>query len=328
MRAVVITRPGGPEVLEVLERPIPHPTLGEVRVRVRAAGLNRADLLQREGRYPAPPGAPSDVPGMEFAGEIVEVGAGVTGWRMGELVFGIVAGGAQAEFLCVPAATLARIPDSLDWVAAAAVPEAFITAHDAMIAQGALRAGERVVIHAVGSGVGLAAAQLAHELGAHVFGTTRTADKLARAVVAGVREGMVLDAGPAPLAAAVRAWSDGSGADLVVDLVGGDYVPAGLEALAARGRLVVVGLVAGRRAEIDLGVLLSRRLTLRGTVLRSRSVAEKASATAAFVTDVVPLLASGRIAPIVDRAYPLHEIGAAHARLESNETFGKVVLVL
>lgn len=328
MRAVVITRPGGPEVLEIQERARPEPSAGEVLVRVRAAGLNRADLLQRQGRYPAPPGAPADVPGLEFAGEVAEPGAGVHDWRPGERVFGITAGGAQAEYIRVPASMLARVPESLDWVAAAAVPEAFITAHDAMVVQGALGRGDRVVVHAVGSGVGLAAAQLASARGAHVFGTTRTPDKLERAGVAGVEAGVVLTDGPRALAAAVRAWSNGEGADLVLDLVGGDYVPAGLESLAVRGRLILVGLVAGRRTEIDLGALLSHRLTLRGTVLRVRSVVEKAAATAAFVTDVVPLLADGRVRPIVDHAYPLHEVGAAHARLESNETFGKVVVVL
>lgn len=328
MRAVVITRPGEPEVLEIAERPVPEPADGEVRVEVRAAGLNRADLLQRAGRYPAPAGAPADIPGLEFAGEIDALGPGVTGWRRGERVFAIAAGGAQAEYLCVPASTLARIPDSLDWVDAAAVPEAFITAHDAMVSQGALGRDERVVVHAVGSGVGLAAAQLANALGALVFGTTRTEEKLDRARVAGVEAGVVLTDGPEPLAAAVGAWSGGVGADMVLDLVGGDYVPAGLAALAPRGRLILVGLVAGRRAGIDLGMLLSRRLSIRGTVLRSRSVAEKAAATAAFANDVIPLLASGRVRPILDRAYPLEEIRAAHTLLESNDTFGKVVVTM
>lgn len=328
MRAVVITRPGGPEVLEIAERAVPEPAEGEVRVEVRAAGLNRADLLQRMGRYPSPAGAPADIPGLEFAGEVDTPGAGVTGWRGGERVFGIAAGGAQAEFICVPASTLARIPDTLDWVDAAAVPEAFITAHDAMVSQGGLGRGERVVVHAVGSGVGLAAAQLADALGALVFGTTRTAEKLARARVAGVEAGLVLADGPEPLAAAVAEWSGGVGADMVLDLVGGDYVPAGLAALGTRGRLILVGLVAGRRADVDLGMILSRRLSIRGTVLRTRPVAEKAAATAAFAADVIPLLASGRLRPIVDRAYPLDEIGAAHTLLESNGTFGKVVVTM
>lgn len=328
MRAVVITGPGGPEVLEIHDRPIPEPAAGEVLVRVHAAALNRADLIQRSGRYPAPPGAPADVPGLEFAGEVAATGAGVESWRVGERVFGIAAGGAQAEYVTVPAVTLARIPESLDWVAAAAVPEAFITAHDAMVTQGGLAAGERVVIHAVASGVGLAATRLARARGAHVFGTTRTRDKLERARLAGMEAGLVLSGGPGPLAGAVREWSGGTGAQLVLDLVGGDYVPAGLASLAARGRLVLVGLVAGRRAEIDLGLLLSRRLMMRGTVLRSRSTAEKAAATAAFVADVVPLLADGRVRPDVDRVYPLEEVRAAHARLESNESVGKVVLEL
>ena len=302
------------------------PVPSEVLVRVRAAGLNRADLLQRRGGYPAPAGAPADIPGMEFAGEIAALGAGVTGWREGDRVMGIVAGGAQAEYLVSPAAVLAAVPASLDWPAAGAVPEAFITAHDALVTQGTLSAGDHVVIHAVGSGVGLAGAQIVRACGAHAFGTTRTADKLTRAREFGAEAGAVLAGGPAGLAAAVRSWTGGDGAALVLDLVGGDYVPAGLAALAPRGQLILVGLVAGRSVELDLGVVLSRRLTVRGTVLRGRSVTEKGEATAAFVRDVVPLLADGRVQPVIDSVLPLDRIVEAHERLERNETFGKIVM--
>lgn len=329
MQALVITRPGGPEVLELRSTPVPEPAPGEALVRVRAAGLNRADLLQRQGRYPAPRGSVADVAGLEYAGEIAALGPGVEGWAVGERVFGVVGGGAHAEYVLVPAATMARVPGSLDWSAAGAVPEAFITAHDALTTQGGLRAGERVVVDAVGSGVGLAAVQVARALGARVFGTTRTPAKLDRArSTVGLEDGTVLQDGPGELAGAVRAWAGGDGAELMVDLVGGDYVPAGLEALATRGRLVLVGLLAGRRASLDLGVVLSRRLTVRGTVLRSRPVEEKAAATAGFVADVVPQLAAGRMHPVVDSVFPLSDAPEAHARLESGETFGKVVLLL
>lgn len=328
MRAVVITRPGGPEVLAVEERPVPTPAPGEVLVRVRAAALNRADLMQRRGRYPAPKGAPADVPGLEFAGEIADVGSVGGEWREGDRVFGIVAGGAQAEYLCVHAGLLARVPPTLDRVAAGATPEAFVTAFDALVTIAALRPGERVLIHAVGSGVGLAAVQIAHVVGAVPYGTSRTPDKIERARELGLADGAALASGPGALAERVRAWTAGHGVHVVLDLVGGDYVPAGLASLEERGRLVLVGLVAGRTAAVDLGILLARRLTVHGTVLRSRSIAEKAAVTRAFATHVVPLLADGRLRPVIDRVFPLDDVRRAHEHLESNATFGKVVLVV
>jgi putative PIG3 family NAD(P)H quinone oxidoreductase len=329
MRAVVITAPGGPDVLAVADRPVPRPAPGEVLVRVRAAALNRADLLQRRGAYPAPTGAPADVPGLEFAGELVEAElAGGEQWRPGDRVFGIVAGGAQAEYLCVHAGLLARIPPELDWVAAAAVPEAFITAFDALVTLGQLRTGERVLVHAVGSGVGLAAVQVACAVGAVPYGTSRTPGKIERAHALGLADGLALPDGPEALAERVRAWTGGRGVQVVLDLVGGPYVPVGLASLAERGRLVLVGLVAGRRAEVDLGLVLSRRLTVHGTVLRGRSLAEKVAVTRTFAAQVVPLLADGRLRPVVDATFPLDSVRLAHERLESNETFGKVVLTL
>ena len=327
MRAVVITRPGGPEVLELRDVPTPQPADGDVLVRVRATALNRADLMQREGRYPAPPDAPRDIPGLEYAGEIVAIGPDVTGWMEGERVFGIVGGGAHAEYVVVPAATLARVPDGMSWTDGAAVPEAFITAHDALVTQGGLVAGERVMVHAVGSGVGLAVVQVARALGAATFGTARTAEKLERARAYGMEDGVVVRE-PAALTAPARAWSRGDGVELVIDLVGGDYVPAGLRALASRGRLVLVGSLAGATTTVPLGVVLARRLTLRGTVLRSRTVAEKAEATRRFVETVVPLLATGDVRPVVDRVLPLDAIREAHALLASDATFGKVVLTV
>ena len=326
MRAAVITRPGGPEVLEVLERPTPSAAPGEVLVRVQASALNRADLLQRAGQYPAPPGAPADIPGMEFAGEIAALGDGVRDWRVGDRVFGIVAGGGNAEYLVADAASVARVPAKLSWTDAAAIPEAFITAHDALVTQAGVRAGERVLIHAVGSGVGLAATQLARALGAIPYGTARTADKIERAREYGLEDGLVVAADVDVIPSAVDRWTGGKGVEIVLDLVAGPYVGASIRAAARQGRIMLIGTVAGRDATIPAGMVLGKRLALRGTVLRSRSVEEKRAVTAAFARDVVPRVESGELRATIDRVFPLAEIAAAHERLASNATFGKVVL--
>jgi NADPH2:quinone reductase len=326
MRAVVITKPGGPEVLEIHERPTPIAGAGEILVRVYASALNRADLLQREGHYPAPPGAPPDIPGMEFAGEVAGLGAGVTSWKTGDRVFGIVGGGGNAEFLVTDAGTVARMPDHLSWTDAAAVPEAFITAHDALVTQAALAEGETVLIHAVGSGVGLAATQLACAWKATPFGTARTADKIERAKAFGLADGVVVGDDVDAMVTPLARLTNEHGIDVTIDLVGGPYVAASVRAAAARGRVMLVGTVAGRVASVPIGLVLGKRLTLRGTVLRSRSVNEKRAVTAAFAKDVVPLFASGVLRPAVDSIFDLADIRAAHERLASNATFGKVVI--
>lgn len=326
MRAAVITRPGGPEVLEVRDVPRPLPREGEVLVRVHASALNRADLLQRQGRYPAPPGAPSNIPGLEIAGEVVELGRGVTRWSPGDRVFGIVGGGGNAEFAATHESELAPFPTSLSWEEAAAVPEAFITAHDALITQCAMRAGENVLVHAVGSGVGLAATQLVRALGGRCFGTARSEDKIERARELGMHDGAVIGDDSAIIAEHAKRWTNGAGMDVVLDLVGGAYLAASIESAATRGRIMLIGLLAGRSATLNLGTILNRRLVVRGTVLRSRPGREKATATEAFANDVLPLLSGGQVRPVIDRTFPLDRIREAHALLESNETFGKVVL--
>ena len=326
MKAVVIPRPGGPEVLELRDVERPTPGSGEVLVRVRATALNRADLMQREGRYPPPPGAPADIPGLEFAGEVAELGPGAREWREGDRVFGITGGGAYAEYLVVHERTLAPIPTTLGWDEAAAVPEAFITAHDALVTQAGVRASERVLVHAVGSGVGLAAVQLARAFGALPFGTSRTGDKIERARELGLEDGVALGREPAALAEAVARWTNRRGVDVVLDLVGGAYVPAGVDALAPRGRLILIGTVAGAQTSLDLRRVLTGRLTIRGTVLRARPLEEKILATRAFAAEVVPLLERRVIRPVIDAAFPLAQIAAAHRHLESNATFGKVVV--
>jgi putative NAD(P)H quinone oxidoreductase, PIG3 family len=326
MRAAIITRPGGPEVLEIQERPTPTPANNEVLVRVRASALNRADLLQREGHYPAPPGAPADIPGMEFAGEIAAAGAGVAGWQTGDRVFGIVGGGGNGEYLVTDAATVARVPNGFSWTDAAAIPEAFITAHDALVTQAAVRAGETVLIHAVGSGVGLASVQLTRAWNAVPYGTARTASKIERARAYGLADGVVVGDDVGVLVSAAERWTSGNGINVTMDLVAGAYVAAEIQSAAKRGRVMLIGTVAGRTATIPVGMVLGKRLTLRGTVLRARSLEEKREVTAAFARDVLPLFDSGALRPTVDRVFALAEIGAAHSRLAGNETFGKVVL--
>ncbi|MET0625307.1 MAG: NAD(P)H-quinone oxidoreductase [Pyrinomonadaceae bacterium] len=327
MRAVRIVSHEGGGRLEVCEVERPTARADRVRVRVRAAGLNRADLLQKRGRYPAPPGAPADIPGLEFAGEVEQSGEEARAWRPGQRVFGITAGGAQAEYVVVPENHLAEMPDGLSFEEAAAVPEVFITAHDALFTQAGLRTGERVLVHAVGSGVGTAAAQLARAAGAGaVYGTARTPEKVERAREFGMDEGVVVGDDPRVFAEAVRAWTKGAGVGVVLDLVGASYLDANLNALAARGRMLLVGTLGGSSAQLDFGRVMGKRLRVTGTVLRARSAEEKAAAVRRFAAEVVPLFARGRLRPVLDSAYDLRETDAAYARLESNATFGKVVL--
>jgi len=329
VRAVVIAD----GALTVEERPPPDPGPGHVLVRVAGAGLNRADLAQRAGHYPAPPGAPADIPGVEFAGRVEAVGPdqGPGAPTVGDAVCGIVGGGAQAEYVVVHGSHCAPVPDGLDLVTMGGVPEVFITAHDAMVTQARAGAGEWVLVHAVGSGVGTAALQLAKAIGARVIGTARTASKLDRCRALG------LDVGIEPptnadgrLDTDALAWSiveatDG-GVNVVLDLVGGDYLAADVNAAMPRGRIVLISTMAGATATLPLGAILGKRLHVMGTVLRGRSVAEKAEATAAFVAQVVPLLADKTIAPVVDATLPLADASRAYDLLASDATFGKVIL--
>ena len=329
MKAVVITRFGGPEVLEVREVEGPRPGPREVLVRVRSSALNRADLLQRMGRYAAPPGVAENIPGLEFAGEVVELGAEAQRWKEGDRVMGIVGGGAHAQFVTTHEDAVSAVPPNLEWPAAGAVPEVFITAHDAL-QQAAFKRGENVLVHAAGSGVGLAATQLVSALGGHAFGTSRTPDKIERAKSYGLKAGYIV-ADPSALqglAAFAKQATSGGGFDVVLDLNGGPYFNASLEAMALRGRIVLIGGVAGGKSEVDLYQILGKRLHVIGTVLRARSLDEKILITTKFAEAVVPLLANESIKPVIDSVFPLEQIQDAHRRLESNETFGKVVLTV
>jgi putative PIG3 family NAD(P)H quinone oxidoreductase len=321
MRAIAITRPGGPDVLAVVDRPLPEPSRGEVRVRIRATAINRADLLQRMGGYPAPPDAPPDIPGLEIAGEVDALGPGVERLAKGDRVFGLVGGGGYAEAVVSHERALAKIPANLSFEQAAAVPEAFITAHDAIVGQAGLAGGETLLIHAVGSGVGTAAVQLARALGVYAIGTARTADKLERARPLGLEAGVVPEAGK--FADAVRKIAEPA---VILELIGGGYVDEDIRAAKYQGRIMLVGLLAGARHEIDLAGILRKRLRVFGTMLRARPLEEKIAATRIFEAQVVPLLARGLIVPVIDTVMDLDAAADAHTRMASNAGFGKIIL--
>jgi putative PIG3 family NAD(P)H quinone oxidoreductase len=328
MQAAWISRFGGPDAVEVRQLGKPLVTPEQVLVRVRASALNRADLLQRQGRYPPPPGIPAEIPGIEFAGEVAEVGASVRSWKPGQRVFGLLGGGAHAQYIATHERLLAEVPANLDWAEAAAVPEVFITAHDALWTQARLRPAETVLINAVASGVGLAAVQLVRAIQAVPFGTSRTAGKIAHAKAVGLEDGLVVRDNFDDLLAAANRWSGERGINVFLDLVGGPYVNAGQKLLALKGRMMLVGTIAGGSYELDARYVMGKRLEIKGTVLRARSLEEKIQVTQAFSEEVVPLLAPGLLRPTIDSKFALAEIAKAHARLESNETFGKVVVMM
>ncbi len=333
MKAVYIKEFGGAENLEIRQvDDLPSPADTQVLVKVKAAALNRADLMQRKGLYPAPPGSPERILGLEFAGEVAEIGENVKDFKVGDRIFGITAGGAQAEFLLTEESLLAKIPENLNFMEAAAIPEAFITANDAIFTQGNLCKGETLLIHAVASGVGLAALQLAKANNIRVVGTSRTTDKLDKCRDLGLDSAIVtgknISENPKQFAESVRDENDGKGVDVILDLVGASYFEANLESLALKGRLILVGLVGGRTAEFNLGSALAKRAKIIGTVLRSRSVAEKAEATNAFVENVLPLIEKGLVKPNLDKIFQFDEIGKAHEYLESNKSFGKIMLMV
>jgi len=326
MKAVYMKEFGGAENLEIreVENP-PEPTGKEVLVAVKAAALNRADIIQRMGFYPAPKGFPERILGLEFAGEVARIGDGVTNFKIGDPVFGITAGGAQAEFLTTDESLLAKIPDRLNFIEAAAIPEAFITANDAIFTQGNLQTNETLLIHAVGSGVGLAALQLAKARNILTVGTSRTADKLEKCREFGLDFGIVTET---DFLAKTISEKTGKGADVILDLVGAKYFAANLESLSLKGRLILVGLTAGAKAEFNLGLALTKRARIIGTVLRSRPTEEKADATRKFIEGVLPLIVEGKIKPNLDKVFSIADIKEAHEYLESNISFGKVVLEL
>ncbi len=323
MRAVVITEPGEADVLRLREVERPEPGPGQVRIRVRTAGINRADLIQRRGHYPAPPGWPDDIPGLEYAGVVEELGEGVRDWDLGDRVMGLVGGGGYAEHVVVHERTPVRVPDGVGLDEAGAIPEVFMTAFDALFRQMGLAAGETLLIHAVGSGVGTAALQLARAAGIRTVGTSRTAEKVERAVGMGLDVGV--DSSDGWLESVMEA-TGGKGVDVILDLVGADYLEDNLSALASRGRHVVVGVPSGTRAEIDLRSLMRRRGRIQGTVLRARPLEEKAALAREFEARVVPLFERGDLAPVVHRVFEPEEAAGAHRTMEENLNFGTLLI--
>ena len=326
MRAAVITEPGGPDVLRIMEVDDPVPGPEDVLVDVKASALNRADMIQRQGNYPAPAGSPSDIPGLEFAGVVVEAGERVVGMAKGDRVFGLLGGGGYASRTITHHRMAIPMPSDWDFVQAAATPEVYFTAYDALFNRGNLQMGESLLVHAAGSGVGTAAVQLAHQAGAFVFGTAGSPKKLDGAAKLGMDVG--INYHDEDFSAVVKEKTGGAGVDVLIDFIDGPYWDQNIASMAVLGRLVEVGLMGGARVEVDLGQLLGKRLQVTGTGLRGRTLEEKLAITAQFKRHVLPHLASGSMKPIVDRTFPLEEVADAHRYMETNANFGKIVLTI
>jgi putative PIG3 family NAD(P)H quinone oxidoreductase len=325
MIAIEISRPGDPDVLVPVERPTPTAGAGEMLIRVAAAGVNRPDVMQRLGRYPPPPGA-SDIPGLEIAGTIEAMGAGVHRWRGGDQVCALVSGGGYAEYCVAPAVQCLPIPNGLDLVSAAALPEAFFTVWTNVFDRGRLQRGETILVHGGSSGIGTTAIQLAHARGARVFATARTREKCNACERLGAERG--IDYTVEDFVAIVKDATGGRGVDVVLDMVGAEYFARNLEALAIEGRLVEIATLQGSRTELNIAFLMQRRLTITGSTLRIRSAEEKGAIADALRAEVWPLLDAGRIAPVVHARFPLRDAAAAHRMMESGEHIGKLVLVI
>jgi putative PIG3 family NAD(P)H quinone oxidoreductase len=324
VKAVVVSEPGGPEKLQLVDLPDPVPGPGQVAIEIHASALNRADLLQRRGSYPPPPGT-TDILGLECAGVVSELGPGTSGSvRIGDRVMVLLGGGGYAERVVVPEALTMKIPDGLGFESAAAIPEAFLTAREALFVAGSTRRNESVLIHAAAGGVGSAAVQLARAHGARIFATAGGATKgdWVRALGAD----RVIDYKTQDFAAVIKAETQGRGVDVILDFIGAAYAEQHAACLAPLGRQVLVGVMGGAQASVNLARLLQRRQSLIGVVMRSRSVEEKIELTRAFVRLSLPLFADGRLKPLVDSVFPLSDVARAHQRMEANENLGKIVL--
>lgn len=325
MRAIVLRSHGGPEVLELADIADPEPGPEEVLVAIRSTALNRADLLQRMGLYANPTPEDHEVPGLEFAGRVVGRGRRVRGWELGDEVMGITGGGAYAELIAVHERQVMRVPGTVGIDDAAAIPEVFLTAWDALFLQGGLTSGRWALVHAGASGVGTAAIQLARAMGARIA-VTCSAGKVDACRALGAD--LVIDYGADDFVAEVLAATSGRGVDVVLDVIGGEYTNRNLRATASKGRIVQVGLMGGGATPVELGLVLSKRIALIGTVLRARPIEEKIELTQRFAAEVLPLFDGQRLVPIIDSRYPLEQIAAAHERMGSNANVGKILVDL
>ena len=324
VHAITMTGPGAADVLDWTEVPAPTPGPAEVVVAVRAAGVNRADLSQRAGHYPPPPGA-SPILGLECSGRIVAVGSDVQDWRVGDEVCALLAGGGYGEQVAVPAGQLLPIPAGLPLIRAAGLPEAACTVWSTVFQAAAARAGETLLVHGGTSGIGTFAIQLAHTLGVRVLTTAGTPDKCARAIALGAE--LAIDYRRDDFVAAVHSHTDGVGVDVILDVVGGEYLGRNLEALAPDGRLVILAMQRGRRAELDLALLMAKRATVYSAGLRARPLSQKAAIVAAVRENVWPLVSAGKVVPVIDRKVPMPNAAEAHRILEAGDHIGKVLLV-
>jgi len=323
MTAIEIARVGGPEVLTPARRPMPQPQAGEILIKVAAAGVNRPDILQRTGGYAPPPGA-SDIPGLEVAGTVAALGTGVSGWKLGDAVCALVAGGGYAEYCAAPAPQCLRVPKGLDLIQAAGLPETFFTVWTNVFDRGRLKAGESFLVHGGSSGIGTTAIQLAHAFGARVFTTAGSAEKCAACRALGAD--LAIDYRTEDFVAAIGGATEGRGVDVILDMVGGEYVKRNLKILAVEGRLVQIAFLQGSTVELNLAQLMVKRQTLTGSTLRPRSVAEKGAIADSLKEKVWPLLDSGRIKPLVHATFPLADAAGAHRLMETSAHIGKIVL--
>ena len=325
MTAIEISKPGGPDVLVPVERPTPEPGAGEILIKVAASGVNRPDVMQRLGKYPPPPGA-SDIPGLEIAGMVDRVGSGVTAWKVGDAACALVSGGGYAEYCVAPAPQCLPVPRGLDFVSAAAIPETFFTVWTNVFDRGRLAAGESILIHGGSSGIGTAAIQLARARGSRVFATAGSAEKCAACETLGAER--AINYKETDFLEAVKAATGGRGVDVVLDMVGGEYFARNVDALAMEGRLVEIATLRGAKAEVMLTTIMQRRLTITGSTLRARSVAEKGAIARAVHEHVWPLVESGAVKPVIFKIFPLADAAGAHAVLDSGAHIGKVVLIV
>lgn len=323
MTAIEITESGGPEVLQPVERPVPEPGPGEILIAVAAAGVNRPDVVQRLGLYPPPPGA-SDLPGLEVAGEVAAVGAAVTEWKEGDSVCALISGGGYAQYATAPAAQVLRVPAGLDSIQAAGIPETFFTVWTNMFDRGHLAAGESILIHGGSSGIGTTAIQLAREFGATAYVTVGNAEKARFCEELGAEK--AINYREQDFVEEIKSITDGAGVDVILDIVGGDYLPRNIRLLRVGGRLLQVSLMGGSKGELDLGRVMRNRLTVTGSTLRPRSVAQKGEIAASLRERVWPLFEAGKIGPVIHQTFPLAEASRAHELMETSAHIGKIIL--
>jgi NADPH2:quinone reductase len=324
MKAVIITQPGAPEVLQIADRPMPAFSADEVLVKVEAAGINRPDVMQRKGKYPPPAGAPQDIPGLEIAGTITAVGANVTQWKTGDKVCALVIGGGYAEYCKVPAGQCLAIPDNLTFVEAASLPDTFFTVWSNVFDRGQLQPGETLLIHGGSSGIGVAGIQMAKALGSKVYVTAGSDEKCEACMNLGADA--AINYNTTNFEKSINELTGGNGVDVILDMIGGDYTPRNLQSLANDGRLVMINTMQGKDVPVDLSVVMHKRLTITGSTLRSRSVGFKSAIAASLQKKIWPLLASGAIKPVVYTTFPARQAAAAHSLMESSKHIGKIVL--